>query len=159
MKHKSKYLVLLLGITCLLLWLMASQGRVQAEICPYSIRISTPKDQVQIGEQVIVDIMLTNTSKQPCETSEDSRPVATHYKIDVTKGNGDSAAKTQRQKTHEDGLVLGSGFLTYTWRPEETRSERITLNELYDLSAPGTYLVRLSNGSALSNLIRFTVSN
>src|SRR5215469_5107326 len=141
---KSAIVALLLCFP-LMAFLLSHHGETAQTACPYSIRISTPSDKVKIGEQIPINIVLTNTSTERCTYTELQAPEwpAIHYRIDVIRDNGAEVPKTQQRENMEYGLINLHGTATATWDPKEIKSENFILNYLYDISTPGTYLVRL----------------
>jgi hypothetical protein len=161
---KAACLALLLGLPLTGFLLSPHSQTMQTEWmgCPFSIRISTLADQVKIGQRIPINIVTTNTATQPCTYADFLSAAATlHYMIIVITDRVGDVPKTRQLINIEHDLFPIHGTETVTWGPGQTKSENMILNELYNISTPGTYLIRLAGGyqySVLSNLIRVTVT-
>jgi hypothetical protein len=158
--RKLFIVIFLIGCGATTVVFLTSHGvvSVSAGLPPASIRISASNDHAKIGEKILLNIDLTNTSNQPLEI--DNMPPYVEFSVYVQKGNGDEAPKTENKKMLERGALLRSR-VTSSLGPGKTKSSEITLNDVYDLRVPGTYLVRVSRGydsPISSNLIRVTIT-
>ncbi len=138
-----------------------SGSALTADAPLFSLVISSPQSTVKSGEQIALHIVLTNTSDKPLLVREGTN----YYDVDIAKGNG----STVRDLT--GGLRIGKA----QWAkltPGETDVYEFALEDMYDIKALGTYVMRVSRmagsvktedgkmvSSPVSNLIRVTVTN
>jgi hypothetical protein len=116
----------------------------QAAKNSFSLTISTPSDSVKTGDQVRLDITITNTSDQ------DIQVVITHpeifYDIDVHH-NGDSARETDYghrvHNRHTIPFGTVSPVVSGPLKPGDKVQEHYVLNDLYDFSDVGKYTVQV----------------
>ena len=149
-----------------------------ADTPPFSLLIRAENYNVRRGESVILDITLTNTSEKPLtmRTPLNSYYGDENYRLDVSKSNGNAVEKTYatpKPENKRDAQLWALSHRTFgsmrleQINPGDTEKEKINLSQRYDLSSPGTYLVRVARDVepgndtgvvVLSNLIRVTVA-
>jgi hypothetical protein len=133
-------------------------GIAYADTAPsFSLVVNTPANIVKSGDQVLLHVVLTNTSKKPLVVWEG----AVFYDVDIVKDNGNIVP--------EVGIRFGKAVRTLL-KPGGTQVDVFVLNSMYDIYSLGTYVLRVSRShiqtedgrwisSPVSNLIRVTVTN
>jgi hypothetical protein len=125
---------------------------------------------VTAGSDVIVNIVLTNTSESRDHFAEYlvSRNAAEFdYWIDVRDEKGKAAPQTKYGiKLKGDGVhppaATTSNSFDLPFKPGEIVRPRIVVNKLFDLSQPGVYTIQVSRfdlesgATAHSNIIKVT---
>ena len=118
-----------------------------------SVAISTVEDTSKAGSRIIVDVSLTDTSSGrvllPSGGGEDILPL---YTIQVRRKDGapvpDSqlvlAQKRESAKPLPAGIFRVDNYsrIMGELQPGQTAKQRVVLNDLYDLSQPGDYVVQ-----------------
>jgi len=122
----------------------------------FSISLSTPQSVVKSGFEVKAEVTLRII--RTCSFSWDWREAEFYYTIDVRDSNGNPPPESNYSK-----VIKG----TYTGRPEHifvngrlgvesmaqpgrTRTDDLYLDNLYDLSPPGSYTVQVSRSDGES---------
>ena len=137
---------------------------------PFSIGISTPTATVRAGSEVIVNIVLTNTSNRELniDITKAQEPGEIDFALDVRDAKGNAAPHTTwGRRLQGDGSSLpppmeSSSLEVPLKRGKSTRS-RIIVNRLYDVSQPGKYTIQVGRSDpytaaiALSNTLTVTV--
>jgi len=151
------------AVSILLLFSMSVQAVHQP---PFSLTLSTPAKTLKVGSDVIVNVGLKSICWHPVSVYRERHDPGTDYRIDITDADGHRLAKKD-----PDALGPFSGFFIMLI-PGALMSEKIVLNEEFDLHKPGTYLVQMQrdvscktlfgsnvgNGIVTSNAIKFTIS-
>lgn len=123
----------------------------QSKTAPIAIAIeAVQKNPIKLGVEIRVSITVTNTSKENVVLLTTPGPGGRHaglwYDVVVRNTNGSSVTKTRFKRIldREDqkGHVFGSSIAT-TLAPGESVKEEATLGDMYELTIPGTYLVRV----------------
>ena len=125
--------------------------QAQSKTAPIAIAIeAVEKNPIRLGTDIRISITVTNTSKEKVVLL--TTPGRTHagiwYDVVVRNTNGSSVTKTRIKRIldgdgeEEKGHVLGSLIAT-TLAPGESVKEEATLGDMYELTMPGTYLVRV----------------
>jgi hypothetical protein len=158
-----------LGLVSLILFLA---NGVSAAAPPFAIQITGPQN-VKIGEDIIINITLQNISGQPLVVRA---PVNVYYgnenyQIVIVDGTGVPVRQKTPQFANKKDEAMwasspqGGSMELKEVEPGDTEEEKIVLNERYNISAAGTYLVRVSRGAddpggawVLSNVIRISVT-
>ena len=112
---------------------------------PFSIKISTVDNTIHTGQEIVVDVVLENTSDKPLQihsphTQSRGDPF---YRISVIKSNGSEVEPREQYRGLNDWIKGPYIEKTQTLNPGQMTEGKILLSTLYDLSAPGTYLVRV----------------
>jgi hypothetical protein len=131
----------------------------------FQLTLTTPHALFKTGEAIPVQLTITNTSdKEVMYQLGGVRGL--HLDISVLYGSGISPPKTSDYAGRTKGWPGDGdvGFFindihTVRISPGSTYQETVNLNEMYDMSKPGIYLVRDAQDGAISNLIRVTVTN
>jgi hypothetical protein len=133
-----------------------------ADTASFTLQLSAPLNTVTLGDKILVDIVLTNTSQNPIEVKEPPDTI-----VYVENVNGNPVRKTAMEQDFEAPGLKGSSF-TFIKRvnPGKTQVSSETITDRYVIDAPGSYLIRVSRSpleagtpQILSNLIRVTVTN
>jgi len=121
----------------------------QSKTAPITIAIeAVQKNPIKLGTEIRVSITVTNTSKENVVllTTPGRRHAGLWYDVAVRNTNGSSVTKTRFKRIldgeEEKGHVFGSSIAT-TLAPGESVREEATLGDMYELTMPGTYLVRV----------------
>jgi hypothetical protein len=139
-------------------------GHPCAETSPLSILITASAGNAKISEPIIISIAVTNTSQTVLNIPV---PLVQYFYVDVVNGSGTAPPATGEARI-ENPLALWKTHEEVSINPGEQYSETFTLNSLYNIGVPGTYLVRVglhgvhndgSSVNVLSNLIRVLVTN
>jgi hypothetical protein len=105
---------------------------------PFSITISSPHIVVKAGSDVYVDIRMTNTSTADVYYAVGAGPV---FQIEVHDTQGKRAPEGPLGfRAHRPRAI--SRLIARTLKPGETYEVKGSLNSLYDLSNPGTYVIQ-----------------
>jgi hypothetical protein len=133
----------------------------------FSITLSTPDGVVKPGSNVMLEVVLKNTSDQDISAGELLGGAELNYDIDVRDSKGDLATETQygrRIHGKDPNPGHGGSGVARALKPGETQKTKTFLNRVYDLSQPGSYTVQAqtrdpnSNMIVKSNTITFTVT-
>jgi hypothetical protein len=132
---------------------------------PITIVISAETSAVQAGEEVRINVQLTNNSTETLDASANINSmtgVDPNYRFDVRDSNGiEMPRRTYAHSEH----VTGHAILR-TLKPGESITDAEPLGRLVDMSRPGKYTIQVSrslpnNGGAAtvkSNKIIVTVA-
>lgn len=127
-----------------------------------SLTISTKAQVVKSGADVVVDILLTNTSKETCLVSEYlefQQAEMNGFKPVVTNSDGkvlDLMPRPRSSKAASRGMMH--------LQPGKSVDDSLLLNKLVDLSSPGVYQVQIrrlesrTNTEVRSNVVTITVT-
>jgi hypothetical protein len=145
-----------------------SRYSLQDEQQPFYITIATPHDRVQTGEEIYLQVKLTNTS--PAEITFVEPPggppsAEFQYQIEVRDTSGQPPPDTEYGRQHRRSAHFLRSQVSWTLQPGESMSDATVLTKLFDLSRPDTYEVRASrtvpphtgNGTVTSNTIAVVV--
>jgi hypothetical protein len=139
----------------------------------FSITVSAPKATLKVGADVIIEVVLKNTSSSNLLYSSGSKREdqgETNYKVEVQDETSTRAPETaygHKLRTGEDPpgqhtVIVGSS-VTFEVPPGGTVKNKILVNKLYDLSKPGEYEIHVerlddADGASIkSNAITITV--
>jgi hypothetical protein len=102
----------------------------------------------QSGQDIRVDVRVTNTSTAPVElsTSTAEGRAEFSYRIAVARQDKKPVAKTVygRSLAGDGGQLIVNSNRLFTLKPGETRDDYFLLNRVYDVSKPGVYLVQVA---------------
>ena len=133
MKTRNLGLSLLIIFLVLGLLLAFSAVRTPANATWFSVKISTQESSFKVGDDVTLYVMVTNTSRKTLFVDipfgEDLLD-----EVSVTAPSGAPAAKTDFARTL-NSLGRPTGKML---APGEVEEEEITVNQLYDMTSPGT---------------------
>ena len=151
---------IILGFS-LMLPLVAAPLSATPLITP-SLSIAVPLSMVKSGQDVRVDINITNGSKTviPLAAAVGKGNAEFDYDIKVTRQDGRPVERTQY------GLSLvGAGTLPVSvterlidLQPGESYNDYFVLNKIFDMSRPGVYLVQVQH-EPVPGKTAMTVSN
>jgi hypothetical protein len=164
----------LLGIFLLTILLWSSTAYSASP--PYQISISTPVDVVQTGDNISLNITDTNYSGQELWVSylverfnikvwrEDGRPV--NFTKEGRFLHGQQSGKDIQEDENWWDRSKGNGHMAGL-NPGEQLEEQVLVNQIYDMSTPGTYLMQIQGSvppfppgfPVKSNMIAVTVTN
>lgn len=130
--------VVLMTLTCLF-GTNLPQGANQ----PLSLSIKAAQQAVQIGSEVKIKTTLTNITNHVI-TLHDRIP-ACDYPVEVRDESGNLAPETDYQRRLNcNARFTESRNILVTLRPQESREDEITINQLCKLDSPGNYSVQVS---------------
>ena len=124
-----------------------------------AISISAPKNVVQAGAQTCIDITITNISDRAIALPYDSSGKAelSGFRFDVTRADGKQPKimkyywdKTGRKASKEDvkdvnrEYIVVSNLVSLPLQPKKTVKYYAVTNDLYDLSVPGQYTIKVN---------------
>ena len=128
-----------------------------------SLTVTAPLPKVRVGSNIVVQVATTN---------ESNRVISYHnknlcdYSVTVRTKMGTSAPETRFKKQLNCGdgqlRVTGRNILV-TLKPGESKSEDISITEMYDMSANGEYTVQVERtfpdiGHFTSNIAKVEVT-
>jgi len=155
----------LIALTLLALTLRASPPQADTQANPpFAIVISAEEREVKYGARAMVKVELTNNSDHDLDMStgiNDFTAVDPNYVVDVRDSKGNSAPK--RVYKHPEFATTSVRFGGV--EPGKTYTSHELVGRLYDMSAPGDYVVQVSrrvsdnesDGFVKSNAITITV--
>ena len=121
---KSIFLVFLLGLSGILSVLAAEQ--------PFSLTISTPHPTFKAGEEILIDLVVKNTSKavRTIGHSNAPRQAEIYYHVSVRQSDGQPARETkyQRQVTGEEPVSLIGSTVYHALEPGQSLHDDLVLN-------------------------------
>lgn len=147
----------------------------------FSLSIVADPASSRSGATVELSIALTNKSQKEIFIPTDMSHAESTFHIRITDPKGEEAGKTRYyrnitgDKSGKDAaepplaplqmrIVLGSGGILHPL-PGQTVSQRVILNEMFDLAQPGAYTVQvdkmddISKTLVKSNVVTFSVTN
>lgn len=137
---------------------------------PFALTIRTAQSVVKTGSEIRVEVTLTNTSGRDIALTKSVGDDAAefNYVIDMHDGHGKPLAETEhhRRVKAEDSLPITHSNQILTLKPGESLKENAILNNLYDISRPGKYVIlaqrdvpqELGKGVIKSSPITITVA-
>ncbi len=163
-----------LVFTCIACSFFCLVGQGHAQQTPFTVTLTPPSQTVHVGNNVVVNISIENTSKKSLNFVTDPNNSEISNIVYVWLQNGVPAKRTpygraiyepDYAKAHTELLSEGSprGHMI---PPGGHMDDAVTLNKSYDLNSSGTYLVKvtrrwplaLGNGTVQSNQVTVTVS-
>jgi hypothetical protein len=125
---------------------------------PFSISITGPS-QVRVGEAARIRVRITNITTNLITFSETA--VVCDYKIEVRDQGGALVQDTpmKHQFSCSGGLVITARNMLVMLRPRESYEEAINLSEWNNMTAPGSYTVRVGHRRNDGNRDIFIESN
>jgi hypothetical protein len=148
-----------------LLWILAAAQ--QGPIIPLSINIHAAQTEFTVGEPIVLDVTLENTSTEPIRVIYSNSPngdAELTYKVEVLKVDGSHAPRTKYGRALRGENEGGGAFNSFTKRivkPQEQIVDRIALTKVYNFAQPGEYTVILekeyNNTIVTSNAIKIKV--
>jgi hypothetical protein len=161
----------------LALLLFAALTALGADVAtaPFSITIAAKDSPVRVGEPLLVDILLRNTSSHDIHIGGDHEPrgKAANYAVDIRDTEGNLVPK---KIAPPPKLPPGLSPLPETFKVGSTYGETLApgkfeydnlRNRTYQIDKPGQYIISLqrtsheptSEGTAKSNTLVLTVTN
>lgn len=132
---------------------------------PFTVVLTSNEPKVNLGADVWVKIVWTNTSKVELNAShlwDDSSGLDYSYTLDFRDTDGRPVA----QPPHNPRIGRTGSASFGTLKPGESRQAEIDLSRIYDLSHPGDYTLQasrrvpneLGGGIIKSNKITITIA-
>jgi hypothetical protein len=116
----------------------------------FSLTISTPKNVVTSGSDVIVKIVLTNTTDKPIYIyySMSKDPGELDYSMTVRNEKGELAPQTEhgrKVKGYDSTppIAMSINEIAVSVEPGQTTGGQINVTKLHNLSQPGKYTIRI----------------
>ena len=120
-----------------------SSAQVDQNSSLYTVTIVTAKPVVEMGSQVDVGIILTNTSQRPLAVTAVAPEMAElNYAVQVQKGDGSPAMMTSYYQHLRSHITWGGK--TMLLQSGKKQESDLDLNRLYDLEAPGVYTIQVT---------------
>jgi hypothetical protein len=129
-----------------ILGLLFASQTVAADTSALSLKLTTLDMSVKPGGKIMVRVTATNESGHLITFENTGRDC--DYAFRVLTDTGASAPETQHKKqlacSPGSGESADTGMdIVVTLKPGESSSEDVLITDLYDISAPGTYAVRV----------------
>lgn len=144
---------------------LLDRGLAQAAGEIFSLAISTSQDVVTAGSDVKLLVKLTNTAPYTIALNNSDQYCA--YIVEVRDSSGQSAPETETKRTLNcsEHPVAGK-VIILKLKPGEHHEDLIFANELFDMTRPDQYTLRvarqvpkqLGQGRVESNTISITVT-
>ena len=151
------------GVVSFLLVSLASFAGTNG--APFSLTIAGPEAPIKNGSKINVHVRLTNTSVHEITLFDTNRDC--DYRVEVSI-NGNPARETEYKRALrcDETMILERNVLV-TLKPQQSTEDNIMISNLYDMTTPGTYLVRvmreipknLGRGTVQSNSITIAVGS
>jgi hypothetical protein len=129
---------------------------VFAAVAPFSLQIAAQQDQLKVGEDIMLDVTIINTSDRLITLADTNR--ACDYVWDVRDESDKGVPDTplMRQKgCPSTGSALTGRNMVIMLKPTESYKLELSVRELKTISQPGKYTIQLSR--ALSQNDKETV--
>jgi hypothetical protein len=153
---KNMVMVFLIAIAPLVLGCAQTP---QARVSPprFSLAISLSPNVVKVGSKVAISVALTNTSLQQITLPAEYEDYG--YLVDVSDSTGAAAQETDRGREWKmgQGMRQVTSGIAVPLAPGKTARCELVISDLYDLSYPGKYTIRVHRGPVTSNLIALTL--
>lgn len=140
----------------------AQNGNVQ----PLKVTISTTREEVRVGEEVRIHVVLANVSEQVISVlrSPNQEQAEEHYIVRVYDKSGKDATETKYGHAAKS-YRFGGSEIVKPLAPGETMAEDTILSKQFNLATPGEYQIQLSrpvsedpkDGIVQSNKLTITV--
>lgn len=140
-------------------------GTVQGRPEPFSLRITTPKQEIHSGSPIEVKLTVTNDSREEITLVDTNR--SCDYKVDVRDAQDHLAPETEYKRELKCSFHVTFGRrMLRVLKPQKSFDDEIFVNELYDLRRPDKYTIQVSrtvpkelgSGTVKSNTITVTVT-
>ena len=119
---------------------------------PYTVTIGPGSQTVKSGSNVSIGVTVTNATDGTVATPPIEME-AMEIAVDVLQAGGKSAELTDRGRVwHQKGGWSGGGP-SFPMEPGATAHRKIVVSDLYDLTRPGKYLIKLRRDDISSNSI------
>lgn len=156
-----KQIFLTAGLLCLSICIFAQTGKAAtkqapAHNAPISLAIRPVQSSVHAGDQILVNIMITNISNQPRLVDTQIPTWITAFdvrdkqgqKSESRRGRVLSDPKHKNMQPGDDLPVRGGA--AYMLQPgKNVVVENVPVPDLYDLSKPGTYTIQVRRPDGL----------
>ena len=159
--------------TLAVVWLVSVAVAQNAAKPPISVNISTTRAEYTIGEPIKLDIALTNNSDKEIAVAQSNAvgKAELSYDIDVRDTTGKRAERTHYGKVlrgEDPEASIMDSQRTRHLKPHDVLGDSAMLTTIYDLSAPGQYVVRVTKEKkfpglqpdepVVSNAIKITIT-
>lgn len=153
---KSIAMVFLIAVAPFVLgW--AQTPRAPVSPPKFLLAISLSPNVVKVGSKVAISVALTNTSLQQITLHAECEDYG--YLVDVSDSTGAAAQETDRGREwkRDQGVRQVTSGIAVPLAPGKTAKCELVISDLYDLSHPGKYTIRVHRGPVNSNPIAITV--
>jgi hypothetical protein len=120
----------------------------------FSLTISSGSQTVKSGSKILIDVAYKNTSDRQIPAPLDIQIL--NLKVIISGAGGRSVPQTDRGKEWNLGGWVSSGP-GFPMEPGATVHRQIVVSDLYDMTVPGKYLIRLERNDLASNTITVKV--
>lgn len=153
----------IVGSAYLLVLLLSSNAG--ANSTPLGLTIVGPQVPVKSGAVIKVHLILTNTSPREITIADTSADC--DYQVEVLGSNGKPARESEYGRgLNCEGPRASGRYILITLKPNQHREDDLTISDLYQMTNPGKYSVRvmrrlpkdIGEGSVSSNTIIITVT-
>ncbi len=142
---------------------------LRGEQQPFSVTLATQHDIVKAGEDIHLQVTLTNTSHNEIKFAEapgDTPPAEYQYLFQVRDSKGHPAQDTEYGHKFKENTRPRGSRVTWTLQPGESMKDETVLTKLFDLSRPDKYVIEafrripehLGKGTVKSNTLTITVT-
>lgn len=145
------------SVACMLICLAgALQGQEKPTPATFTLTVRTAKPSVKSGEPIRIGVTLTNVSKNDISVEHDiSNKGEFFYSVTIQAASGKAPRKTDYNhalsgEPTSTPTIITTSPIPAVVTPGKTIVEIIVLNDLYDLSEPGTYSVQVERTDPLS---------
>jgi len=133
----------------------------QPSQAPFKISIETEKSAVVAGEDVLVNVSLTNTSNQNVEETvmyQDGIRLDSTFRFEVRDQHG----KLVPKRVYPDEELRSGSFSVHSIPAGRTLTQSQPVSTLYDMRKPGKYTVQVWRPDPVyeikSNIVTITVT-
>ena len=125
----------------------------QIRSLPFKITISAPETIVAVNQPVVIDVLLTSTSKDTITVPEvvHHGQAELNYTVLVHRNLSIPATPTQYGRQVANHGVFVVSRVIKSLQPGEQIEETLTLNKVVDVSEPGIYTIRVARPAAPGN--------
>ncbi|HTT62208.1 MAG TPA: hypothetical protein VMG35_10225 [Bryobacteraceae bacterium] len=170
MRCHAKFFIEITAILAPAVWALSQPQGTQKPV-PYAISISTERGSYRAGQDIRLEVSLTNTSSQKAivgRVNGDAQGELSGYLLDAYDEKGTVPPLTYyyrvvRGEMPSDGMFMSHRLVTLA--PGDRLKEVIIASKLYDLKAPGKYRLQVrredpgSKAVVKSNTITVTVTS
>lgn len=120
---------------------------------PFVINLDSDHNSFAVGADVPIDITLTNISDGVLEITYTRIPPV-DFVPEVNRADGKRPTGLAPLVNAVNPAVVHGGSTTDKLEPKEIVKERMILNQLFDLTEPGIYIVQVSRRAAGGSVVR-----
>jgi hypothetical protein len=117
-----------------------------AVVAQFSIHIATQQDQPKVGQDIILDVTITNISDRTIVMELTSE--ACDYVWDVRDTNGNEVPESPEmlQLGCQDPPGMTGADMIFPLKPNESYRTKLSMSKWKAISHPGEYTIQLSRG-------------